>query len=215
MPQLAMGEKIGCFGLTEPDHGSDAGSMETFARKEANNWIINGTKQWISDAVTADFTLVWARTNEGIRGFLVERGAEGFTQTFLRRKGAMRAGDVGELSFNNCIVPDENVLPQARNLRAALNCLDMARYSIAWGSIGAAMDCYITALNYAQERNQFGSPIASYKLVQEKLVNMLIEITKGQLLAYRLGRLMDDGKASNTQISMAKKNNIAVARMCG
>ncbi|MFC2033305.1 acyl-CoA dehydrogenase family protein [Chloroflexota bacterium] len=215
LPQLAMGEKIGCFGLTEPDHGSDAGSMETFARKEANNWIINGTKQWISDAVTADFTLVWARTNEGIRGFLVERGAEGFTQTFLRRKGAMRAGDVGELSFNNCIVPDENVLPQARNLRAALNCLDMARYSIAWGSIGAAMDCYITALNYAQERNQFGSPIASYQLVQEKLVNMLIEITKGQLLAYRLGRLMDDGKASNTQISMAKKNNIAVARMCG
>lgn len=215
LPQMAMGEKIGCFGLTEPNSGSDAGAMETFARKEANNWIINGTKQWISDAATADFALVWARTSEGVKGFLIERGTEGFTQTFQGHKGAMRAGDVGELSFNNCIVSDENVLPQARGLRAALNCLDMARYAIAWGSIGAAMDCYITALNYAKERNQFGSPIASYQLVQEKLVNMLIEITKGQLLAYRLGRLMDDGTASNTQISMAKKNNIAVARMCG
>lgn len=214
LPPMAMGEKIGCFGLTEPNQGSDAGAMETSARKEGNNWIINGTKQWISDAGTADFALVWARTDEGVKGFLVERGTEGFTQMLQTRKGAMRAGDVGELSFNNCIVPDESVLPKARSLKAALSCLDMARYAIAWGSIGAAMDCYITALDYAKERKQFGSPIASYQLIQEKLVRMLMEITKGQLLAYQLGRLMDAGTATNQQISMAKKNNIAVARMC-
>lgn len=214
LPLLAAGKKIGCFGLTEPNSGSDPGSMETTARKDKGSWVINGTKQWITEASTADVALVWARTGEGVRGFLVERGAEGFTQTFQKNKGSMRASDVGELAFSDCRVPPENMLPDAKGLRSPLSCLDQARYGISWGAIGAAMDCYETALNYTKEREQFGAPLASYQLVQEKLVNMLIEITKGQLLAYRLGRLMDEGKAKYTHISLAKKNNVAVARMC-
>jgi glutaryl-CoA dehydrogenase len=214
LPSIAQGEKIGCFGLTEPDYGSDAASIKTAARKDGKRWIINGTKQWISDASMADFAVVWAKTGDGIRGFLVERGTEGFSAAFQSRKGSMRAGDVGELGFSDCAVPSENILPEAKGLRAALSCLDQARYAIAWAAIGVAMDCYGVALNYAKEREQFGAPIASYQLVQEKLVNMLLEITKGQLLAYRLGRLMDEGKATYAQISMAKKNNVAVARMC-
>jgi glutaryl-CoA dehydrogenase len=144
----------------------------------------------------------------------VERGTEGFTQIFLNKKGSMRAGDVGELVFSDCWVPSENVLPKATGLRQVFMCLNQARYGISWGAIGAAIDCYETALNYAKQREQFGSPIAAYQLVQEKLVEMLIEITKGQLLSYRMGRLMDEGKARHQQISLAKKNNIAVARMC-
>jgi len=214
LPLLARGEVIGCFGLTEPNWGSDVASMETVARKEADGWVLNGTKQWISEASIADLAVVWAQTEEGVRGFIVERGREGFSQTFQARKGSMRASDVGELAFSDCKLPDENLLPEAKGLRAPFSCLNQARYGIAWGAIGAAMDCYETALNYAKEREQFGAPIASYQLVQEKLVTMLIEITKAQLLAYRLGRLMDEGKASHTQISLAKKNNVAVARMC-
>ncbi len=214
LPLLASGEKIGCFGLTEPNHGSDAASMETVAKKDGSGWVINGTKQWISEASIADFAVVWARTEDGIRGFLVERGTEGFTQTSQDRKGSMRAGDVGELGFSDCKIPAENLLPQSGGLKSPLSCLAQARYGISWGAIGVAMDCYETALNYAKERKQFGAPIASYQLVQEKLVTMLIEITKGQLLSYRLGRLIDEGKARYTQISMAKKNNVAVARMC-
>jgi len=214
LPLLARGEVIGCFGLTEPNWGSDVASMETVARKEAGGWVLNGTKQWISEASIADLAVVWAQTEEGVRGFIVERGREGFSQTFQARKGSMRASDVGELAFSDCKLPDENLLPEAKGLRAPFSCLNQARYGIAWGAIGAAMDCYETALNYAKEREQFGAPIASYQLVQEKLVTMLIEITKAQLLAYRLGRLMDEGKASHTQISLAKKNNVAVARMC-
>ncbi|MGD1118824.1 MAG: acyl-CoA dehydrogenase family protein [Dehalococcoidales bacterium] len=214
LPLLANGEKIGCFGLTEPDHGSDVASMSTMAKKVGNQWIINGTKQWISEATDADFAIVWAQTDEGIRGFIVEHGTKGFVQSFERYKGSMRAGDVSELSLSDCQVPAENVLPEAIGIKPVLSCLDQARFAIAWGSMGAAMDCYETALNYAKEREQFGAPIASYQLVQEKLVTMLMEITKGQLLAYRLGRLMDQGQATYAQISMAKKNNIAVARMC-
>jgi len=214
LPLIAKGKKVGCFGLTEPNHGSDAGAMETVAKRGADGWIINGTKQWISHASVADLAVVWAKTDEGVSGFLVERGTEGFSQTFQNRKGSVRASDVGELGFADCKIPLENVLPQAKGLKATFSCLNQARYGIAWGVLGVAMDCYETALNYAKEREQFGAPIASYQLVQEKLVTMLIEITKGQLLAYRLGRLMDEGKASSVQISMAKKNNVAVARMC-
>jgi len=188
--------------------------METVAKKGADGWIINGTKQWISDASIADLAVIWAQTDEGVSSFLVERGTGGFTQTFQNRKGSLRASDVGELGFADCKIPLENILPKAKGLKATLNCLNQARYMIVWGAIGVAMDCYETALNYAKEREQFGAPIASYQLIQEKLVTMLIEITKGQLLAYRLGRLMDEGKADYAQISMAKKNNVAVARMC-
>jgi len=214
LPLIASGQKIGCFGLTEPNHGSDIASMETVAKQNNNGWVINGTKQWISDASEADLAIVWAQTDGGVRGFLVERGTEGFTQTFQTRKGSMRAGDVGELAFSDCKVLSENILPNTQGLKSTLSCLNQARYAIAWGAVGIAMDCYETALNYAKEREQFGAPIASYQLVQEKLVTMLIKITKGQLLAYRLGRLMDEGKARHQQISMAKKNNISVARMC-
>jgi len=214
LPAVARGEKIGCFGLTEPNRGSDVASMETVAKKDACGWIINGTKQWISDASIADFAVVWAQTDESVRGFIVERGTKGFSQTFQARKGSLRAGDVGELAFSDCRVPPENTLPNTKGLGSTLSCLDQARYGIAWGAIGIAMDCYETALNYTQEREQFGAPIASNQLVQEKLVTMLIEITKGQLLNYRLGRLMDDGKARYAQISMAKKSNVAAARLC-
>jgi len=211
---VASGEKMGCFGLTEPNAGSDPARMETKARRDGQYWIINGEKQWISEASIADFAVVWAQTDDGIRGFLVERGTDGFTQTFQGKKGSMRALDVGSLVLSDCRIRSENMLPKARGLRSALMCLNQARYGISWGAIGAAMSCYETALNYAKERKQFGAPIASYQLIQEKLVNMLIEITKGQLLAYRLGRLVDERKASHAQISLAKKNNVAVARMC-
>lgn len=214
LPLLARGEKIGCFGLTELNRGSDVASMETVAKRDGNGWIIDGTKQWISEAATADISVVWARTDDGVRGFLVEQGTEGFDQTFENHKGSMRAGGVGELAFSNCKIPSENLLPKSEGLKPVFMCLNQARYGISWGTIGAAMDCYETALNYAKEREQFGAPIASYQLVQEKLVTMLIEITKGQLLSYRLGRLMDEGKATHQQISMAKKNNVSVARMC-
>ena len=214
LPLLARGERIGCFGLTEPNVGSDVVSMETGAKRQGGKWVINGSKQWISEATIADVAVVWARSDEGIKGFLVERGTAGFNQHAIERQGSMRAGDVGELIFTDCAIPLENMLPGAKGLKPPLSCLNQARYGISWGAIGAAMDCYETALNYAKERKQFGAPIASYQLVQEKLVAMLVEITKAQLLSYRLGRLMDDGKARPAQISMAKKNNVATARMC-
>ncbi len=214
LPTIASGEKIGCFGLTEANAGSDPARIETKAKRDGHGWVINGEKQWISEASIADFALIWAQTDDGIGGFLVERGTEGFTQTFQSKKGSMRAGDVGSLALSDCRVKSENVLPKANGLKPVLMCLNQARYGIAWGAIGAAMSCYETALNYAKEREQFGAPIASYQLIQEKLVNMLIEITKGQLLAYRLGRLADEKKSSHAQISLAKKNNVAIARMC-
>ena len=216
LPKLAKGEIIGCFGLTEPNHGSDPGSMEATARRDGDEWILNGTKTWITEADVADIAVVWARDVEDgkIKGFIVEKGTPGFQQYSLTKKGSMRAGGVGEIGLVNCRVPEENRLPNAKGLRAPLSCLDQARYGISWGAIGAAMDCYETALNYAKERKQFGAPLAAYQLVQEKLVKMLIEITKGQLLCWRLGKLMDEGKATPEQISLAKKNNVRVARYC-
>lgn len=215
LPQLAKGTKIGCFGLTEPNIGSDVASMETVARREGDKWVINGAKQWITEATLADMAVVWARTPEmGIKGFVVEKGTSGFEQKAIEKKGSMRASDVGELYFNDCAVPLDSIMPESGGLKSPLSCLNQARYGISWGALGTAMDCYNVALNYARERKQFGAPIASYQLVQQKLVNMLIEITKGQLLSYRLGRLMDKGKARPQQISMAKKNNVRAARMC-
>ncbi len=214
LPLLARGEKIGCFGLTEPNVGSDVSSLETTAKKQGHNWVINGSKQWISEASIADVAVVWAKTDDGMRGFLLEKGLEGFEQKATEKKGSMRAGDVGELYFSDCVIHEDSVLPGSGGLKSPLSCLNQARYGISWGALGAAMDCYEAALNYAKERKQFGFPIASYQLVQEKLVNMLIEITKGQLLSYQLGRLMDQGKAKPAQISMAKKNNVKVARFC-
>lgn len=216
LPKLAKGEIVSCFGLTEPNHGSDPGSMESTARREGDEWVLNGTKTWITEADVADIAVVWARDVEDgkIKGFIVEKGMKGFQQYALKKKGSMRAGGVGEIGLVNCRVPEENRLPNARGLRAPLSCLDQARYGISWGAIGAAMDCYETALNYTKERKQFGAPLAAYQLVQEKLVKMLIEITKGQLLCWRLGKLMDEGKATTEQISMAKKNNVRVARYC-
>ena len=216
LPKLAKGEIIGCFGMTEPNVGSDPGSMETNARREGDEWVLNGTKTWISEAEIADIAIVWARDREDgrIKGFIVERGMKGFKQSAIWKKGSMRAGDVGELYLSDCRVPEENRLPNAVGLRPALSCLDQARFGISWGAIGAAMDCYETALNYAKNRKQFGAPIASYQLVQAKLVDMLTEITKGQLVAWRLGRLMDEGKATPEQISFAKRNNVRVARFC-
>ena len=215
LSQLARGAKIGCFGLTEPNIGSDVASLETVARREGDKWVINGAKQWISEATMADVAVVWAKTPEmGIKGFVVERGTPGFEQKAIENKGSMRSGDVGELYFNDCALPLNSIMPESGGVRSPLSCLSQARYGISWGALGAAMDCYNVALNYAKERKQFGAPIASYQLVQQKLVNMLIEITKGQLLCYRLGRLMDEGRGRPQQISMAKKNNVGVARMC-
>jgi len=216
LPKLARGEIIGCFGLTEPNVGSDPASMEATARREGDVWVINGTKTWISEAEIADIAIVWARDVEDrkVKGFIVERGTKGFKQSLIRKKGSMRAGDVGELYLMDCRVPEENRLPNALGIRAPLSCLDQARYGISWGALGAAIDCYETALNYAKNRKQFGVPIASFQLVQEKLVEMLIEITKGQLLSFRLAQLMNAGKATPEQISMAKKNNVRVARFC-
>lgn len=214
LPLLAGGKVIGCFGLTEPNHGSDAASIETTAKKDGNQWVLNGSKQWISEAATADLAIVWAKHEGIIRGYIVERGTEGFEQNLQKRKGSMRAGDVGSLFFSDCRISEDAILPSCRGLKAPLSCLNQARYGISWGAIGLAMDCYETAINYTKERIQFGKPIASYQLVQEKLVNMLIEITKGQLLSYRLGKLMDLNRASAVKISMAKKNNVSMARMC-
>lgn len=216
LPKLASGEIIGCFGLTEPNVGSDPASMETPVRRDGDEWVINGTKTWISEAGIADIAIVWARdvADRKVKGFIVEKGTKGFKQAIITKKGSMRAGDVGELYFSDCRVPEENRLPNALGIKAPLSCLDQARYGISWGALGAAIDCYETALNYAKNRKQFGVPIASFQLVQEKLVEMLIEITKGQLLSFRLAQLMNAKKATPEQISMAKKNNVRVARFC-
>lgn len=216
LPKLAKGELIGCFGLTEPNHGSDPASMETTAKKDGSMWVLNGTKTWITEGEIADIAVVFAKdVDDGkIKGFIVEKGTPGFTQREITQKGSMRAGGVGELGFMNCKIPARNLLPHTRGLKAPLMCLNQARYGISWGAIGAAMDCYETALNYTKERTQFGQPLAGYQLVQEKLVKMFMEISKGQLVSYRVGRLLDEGKGTPEMISFAKKNNVWVARMC-
>jgi glutaryl-CoA dehydrogenase len=211
LPKLAAGEKIGCFGLTEPDHGSDPGSMMTRAERKGSRWILNGAKSWITNGTIADIAVVWAKVDGQIRGFLVEKGQKGFSAPEIRHKMSLRASVTSQLLFEDCEIPEQNLLPGSSGLKSPLMCLNQARYGIAWGALGAAMACYHTALEYSRERKQFGGPIARFQLVQEKLVTMLTEITKGQLLALQLGRIKDSGKLNQTQISLAKRNNVAMA----
>tara|TARA_B100000965_G_C19590016_1_gene757507 strand:- start:501 stop:1679 length:1179 start_codon:yes stop_codon:yes gene_type:complete len=212
LPKLASGEWVGSFGLTEPDHGSNPGGMITNFKDAGDHYILNGAKMWITNAPICDVAVVWAKNEEGrIHGLVVERGMEGFTTPETHGKWSLRASRTGELVFDNVKVPKENLLPNKSGLGAPLGCLDSARYGIAWGVVGAAMDCYDSALRYSQERIQFGKPIASYQLVQKKLAEMLTEITKAQLLNLRLGQLKNEGKATTQQISMAKRNNVDMA----
>lgn len=212
LPKLASGEMIGCFGLTEPDHGSNPGGMLSNFKEEGDHYILNGAKMWISNAPFADVAVVWAKNEEGrIHGLIVERGMEGFSTPEMKGKHSLRASATGELLFDNVKVPKENLLPGKSGLGAPLKCLDSARYGIAWGAIGAAMDCYDSALRYAKERTQFGKPIAGFQLQQKKLAEMITEITKAQLLTFRLGELRNEGRATSGQISMAKRNNVDMA----
>jgi len=211
LPFMARGEVIGCFGLTEPEFGSNPAGMATRARRDGGDWVINGTKRWITNGNVAHLAIVWARTEEGIRGFLVETGTKGFQAREIHHKLSMRASVSSELILDDVRVPARHELPGAQGLKAPLSCLNEARYGIVWGVLGAAIACYRSALEYAKARVQFDRPIAGYQLTQEKLVNMLTEITKGQLMALQLGRLKDQGKATATQISMAKLNNVREA----
>jgi len=212
LPNLANGKWIGCFGLTEPDHGSDPGSMTTNIKDMGNHYLLNGAKMWISNAPFADVAVVWAKNEEGrIKGVLVERGMEGFSTPETHGKWSLRASATGELVFDNVKIPKENILPNKDGLSAPLGCLDSARYGIAWGTIGTAMDCYDTALRYAKQRIQFGKPIASFQLQQKKLAEMITEITKAQFLTWRLGVLRNEGRATTAQISMCKRNNVDMA----
>ena len=212
LPKLATGEFIGCFGLTEPDYGSNPGGMITNIKDMGDHYLLNGAKMWISNAPFADVAVVWAKNEEGrIKGLVVERDMEGFETPEMHGKHSLRASATGELIFNNVKVPKENLLPNKDGLGAPLMCLDSARYGIAWGAIGAALDCYDSALRYSQERIQFDKPIASFQLVQKKLAEMVTEITKAQLLTFRLGQLRNEGRATSAQISMAKRNNVDMA----
>ncbi len=212
LPKLASGEFIGCFGLTEPNHGSNPGGMETRFKDMGDHYLLNGAKLWISNSPFADIAVVWAKNEEGrIHGLIVERGMEGFSTPETHHKWSLRASATGELIFDNVKVPKKNLLPNKSGLGAPLGCLDSARYGIAWGVIGAAMDCYDTALRYAKERSQFGKPIAAFQLQQKKLAEMITEITKAQLLTWRLGVLRNENRATSAQISMAKRNNVEMA----
>jgi glutaryl-CoA dehydrogenase len=212
LPKLATGEMMGCFGLTEPDSGSDPGSMITNIKDMGDHYLLNGAKMWISNAPFADIAVVWAKNEAGkIRGIIVERGMEGFTTPETHDKWSLRASATGELVFDNVKVPKENLLPNVEGLKGPLGCLNSARYGIAWGVIGAAMDCYDSALRYSKERIQFGKPIASFQLQQKKLAEMITEITKAQLLCWRLGVLRNEDRATPGQISMAKRNNVNMA----
>jgi len=212
LPAMATGAKIGCFGLTEPDHGSDPGGMKTRATRKADGYVLNGTKLWITNGSIADVAVVWAKEDDGeIGGFLVEKGTLGFSTLDIHGKFSMRASITSELSFQDCKIPLENRLPGVKGLKGPLSCLNQARYGIAWGAVGAAMACYDWALQYAQQRIQFGKPIASFQLVQQKLVWMITEITKAQLLVLQLGRLKDQGKLRPQHVSMAKRNNVQMA----
>ncbi|MCP4974762.1 MAG: acyl-CoA dehydrogenase [Maribacter sp.] len=212
LPKLASGEFMGCFGLTEPNHGSNPSGMESKFKDMGDHYLLNGAKLWISNSPFADIAIVWAKNEEGrIHGLIVERGMEGFSTPETHGKWSLRTSATGELIFDNVKVPKENLLPGKNGLGAPLGCLDSARYGIAWGAIGAAMDCYDTALRYAKERIQFGKPIAATQLQQKKLAEMITEITKAQLLAFRLGQLKNKGRATTAQISMAKRNNVDMA----
>jgi glutaryl-CoA dehydrogenase len=212
LPKLASGELMGCFGLTEPDHGSDPGGMTTNFKDAGDHYILNGAKMWISNAPFADIAIVWAKNEAGkIHGLIVERGMEGFTTPETHNKWSLRASATGELVFDNVKVPKENLLPNVSGLKGPLGCLNQARYGIAWGAMGAAMDCYYTALRYAKERKQFNKPIAAFQLQQKKLAEMITEITKGQLLVWRLGTLKNENRATAAQISMGKRNSVEIA----
>ena len=212
LPKLASGEFIGCFGLTEPDFGSNPGGMVTNFKDMGDHYLLNGAKMWISNSPFADIAVVWAKNEEGrIHGLIVERGMKGFSTPETHNKWSLRASATGELIFDNVKVPKENLLPNKSGLGAPLGCLDSARYGIAWGAIGAAMDCYDTALRYSKERIQFGKPIGQFQLQQKKLAEMITEITKAQLLTWRLGTLKNEGRATTAQISMAKRNNVDMA----
>jgi glutaryl-CoA dehydrogenase len=211
LPPMARGEVIGCFGLTEPDFGSDAAHMRTSARRDGNEYVLNGTKMWITNGSIADVAVVWARTDDGIRGFLIERGTPGFTTSDIHRKLSLRASITSELHFEDCRVPVENMLPNVRSMRGPLSCLNEARYGIAWGATGAARTCFETALEYAKTRVQFQRPIGGFQLVQRKLALMATELVKSQLLALQLGRLKDEGLLHPVQISVAKRNNVREA----
>jgi glutaryl-CoA dehydrogenase len=211
LPEMAAGRAIGCFGLTEPDHGSDPGGMETRARREGKDWILSGAKRWITNGSISDVAVVWAKDGETIRGFLVEKGTPGFSAPDIKGKFSLRASITSELVLEDVRVPADAILPEAEGLGGPFSCLNQARYGIVWGALGAARSCYLTALSYTQDRKQFDKPLAGFQLVQQKLVYMVTEITKGQLLAWRLGRLKDAGAARPPQISLAKRNNVGVA----
>lgn len=214
LPALAKGDKIGCFGLTEPDYGSNPSDMVTRAERTKFGWKLNGAKMWITNGTVADVAVVWAKTGEdtrSIRGFLVEKGTKGYSAPEIKKKHSLRASITSELIFEDCEIPEENILPGVEGLRGPLSCLNQARYGIAWGAIGSAMATYTAALEYSLSRIQFGKPIASFQLQQKKLAEMITEITKAQLLAFQLGKLKDAGKATPAQISMAKRNNVAMA----
>ena len=212
LPKLASGEFIGSFGLTEPNHGSNPGGMETRLSKNGDHYILNGAKMWITNSPICDIAVVWARDEEGkIRGVIVERGMQGFTTPETHNKWSLRASKTGELVFENVKIEESQILPEVNSLRGPLSCLNSARYGISWGVIGAAIDCYESALKYSLERTQFGKPIASYQLQQKKLAEFITEITKAQLLCWRLGTLKNENKATPEQISMAKRNNVKMA----
>jgi glutaryl-CoA dehydrogenase len=217
LPKLAKGEKIGCFGLTEPDYGSNPGGMITRAEKKGDGFLINGAKMWITNGTIADVAVVWAKLDGEIKGFLVEKGTKGFEAPEMHGKHSLRASVTSELVFQDCFIPEANLLPKSGGLKSPLMCLSQARYGIAWGALGAAMACYDAALHYSLSRVQFDKPIASFQMTQEKLVYMLTEITKGQLLCLQLARLKDRNKATFAQISLAKRNNVyhalEIARM--
>jgi len=212
LPKLATGEMMGCFGLTEPNHGSDPGGMTTNIKDAGSHYVLNGAKMWISNSPFADIAVVWAKDEEGIvRGVIVERGMKGFTTPETHNKWSLRASATGELVFDNVEIPKENILPNIKGLKGPLSCLNQARFGIAWGSLGAAMDCYDTALRYTKQRQQFGKPLAGFQLQQKKLAEMITEITKGQLLVWRLGVLKNENRATPAQISMGKRNSVETA----
>lgn len=213
LPQMAAGKVIGCFGLTEPNSGSDPGSMKTRATRTKDGWVLNGSKAWITNGTIADIAIVWAKTDENdkIRGFLVEKGTKGFTAPEIKHKMSLRASITSELVFEDCLIPEENILPGSGGLKSPLSCLTQARYGIAWGAIGAAVDCFQTAVEYSKQRIQFGRPIGSFQLTQKKLAEMLTEISKAQLLCLQLGRMKDAGTMEPVHVSMAKYNNVGMA----